>query len=404
MGDANRMRVWQLIALNALLAFLAFASGWKALYELTYALVAALALGRIWLALGVRGLAFSRTTPIGRAQVGDRIEERLALENRSWVPKLWVQVSDDSTLPGHHAGYVSSLGGHKRITWRARTLCRQRGRYMLGPVSASTGDPLGLFRRTIPLAPGYPLLVLPAAVPLTSLDIHPGAIPGRGRGSLRSLEHATNVVTVRPYVPGDPLTRIHWRSTARQRQFMVKEFDLDPTVDVNVFLDLDPRVQAGQDEQSTEEYGVTIAASIATYLLRHQAVAVGMIVSGVADGILPLDRGERQLDRILELLAVVHPEADVPLNESLAVESVRLARSTVLVVITASTEPDWPDSLRHIVQQGVYPLVIALDAKSFDPERPDNRAALDALSAIAVPVISVRSGDDLARVLQHGAS
>jgi uncharacterized protein (DUF58 family) len=398
------MRVWLIVVLGVVLAMLAVSTGWKALYELTYALLAAIVLARIWLALSVRGLSFSRTTPIGRAQVGDRLEERLALENRSWFPKLWVQVSDDSTLPGHHAGYVSSLGSHKRITWRARTLCRQRGRYMLGPVSASTGDPLGLFRRTLPLAPGYPLLVLPNVVPLGSFAIHPGALPGRGRGSLRSLQHATNVVTVRPYVPGDPLTRIHWRSTARQGQYMVKEFDLDPTVDVNILLDLDGPIQAGQDAQSTEEYGVTIAASIATYLLRTQQVAVGVIVTGVLDGVLPLDRGERQLDRILELLAVVHPQADAPLDVALAEESVRLARSTVLVVITAATAPEWTDSVRHLVQQGVYPLVIALDASSFDADRPNNHAVLDALTAIAVPVIAVRLGDDLARVLQQGTS
>jgi uncharacterized protein (DUF58 family) len=398
------MRVWQLVVLNIIVAALAITTGWKALYELTYALLAALVLGRVWLASSLRGLAFSRTTPIGRAQVGDRLEERLALENRSLVPKLWVQVSDDSTLPGHHAGYVSSLGGHKRITWRARTLCRRRGRYMLGPVSATTGDPLGVFRRTIPLAAGHPLLVLPPVVPLTSFPLHIGAVPGRGRGSQRSLEHATNVVTVRPYVPGDPLTRIHWRSTARQGQFMVKDFDLDPTVDVNLFLDFDRRIQAGQDDESTEEYAVIIAASIATYLLRHQQVAVGIIVSGVLDGTYPLDRGERQLDHILELLAVAHPEADTPFSESLAEESVRLARSTVLVVITASSEPDWVDGLRHLVRQGVYPIVVALDASSFDPERADNRAVLEALSAIAVPAIPVRSGDDLARVLQQRAS
>ena len=116
-------------------------------------------------------------------------------------------------------------------------------------------------------------------------------------------------MTVRNYVPGDALTRIHWPSTARLGQFMVKEFDLDPTIDVVLMLDLDRESQAGEGDSSTEEYGVTMAASVAAYLLRQQELSVGLYVSGSAESALALDRGERQLDRVLELLAVAHRHA-----------------------------------------------------------------------------------------------
>jgi uncharacterized protein (DUF58 family) len=397
------MRIWQLVALTVLLGFLAFATGWKPLFILAYALLLALILSAVWMALNLQGTSFARTTPVTRAQVGERLEEQLSLENHSWFPKLWVQVSDESTLPGHNAGYVSSLGAHKRITWRARTMCRQRGRYTLGPVTATVGDPLGLFRHTTPLAPGYPLLVLPRVVPLTSFALYPGAMPGRGRGSQRSLQTATNVVTVRNYVPGDPLTHIHWRSTARLGQFMVKEFDLDPTVDVAIVLDLDPGAQGGEGEESTTEYSVTIAASLASYLLREKQVAVGLVVSGMPEGILQLDRGDRQLDRILELLAVAQPSEWTPLSETLAMEAVRLARNSALVLITPSTDPDWPEGIRHLQRRGVHTMVVALDGNSFDPQRPDNARVLDLLIAAGVPVVTARRGDDLAAVLGQGA-
>jgi uncharacterized protein (DUF58 family) len=397
------MRIWQLIGLTALLALSAAATGWKPLFVLTYALLAALILSSVWMALTLQGIAFSRTTPVARAQVGERLEERLALENRSWFPKLWVQVSDESTLPGHNAGYVSSLGAHKRITWRARTLCRQRGRYALGPVTATTGDPLGLFRQTLPLAAGYQLLVLPRILPLERFSLYQGALPGRGRGSQRSLQTATNVVTVRKYVPGDPLTHIHWRSTAHAGQFMVKEFDLDPTVDVSLLLDLDPASQAGTSDDSTEEYGVTIIASLAAYLLRQRQVAVGLVISGMPEGTLPLDRGERQLDRILELLAVAHPTEREPLSEALAKESVRLARHSVLIVVTSSTDLDWPESVRFLLRRGVHPLVISLDPHSFDEQQPHNDRVLEALMALGVSALTVDNGDDLAIALAQAS-
>ncbi|MGZ3582082.1 MAG: DUF58 domain-containing protein [Ktedonobacterales bacterium] len=396
------MRPWQMATVTILTFIAAVAAGWKPLWILAWALVAAFALSVTWLTLSTRGLKFTRTALGGRAQVGERIEERLALENHSWVPKLWVQVSDGSTLPGHHAGYVSSVGSHQRIAWRARTLCRRRGRYTLGPVIASTGDPLGLFHRQLALAPEQQLMVLPPVLPLSTFDLFPGGVPGRGRGSQRSLQTTTNVVTVRNYVPGDALTRIHWPTTARLGEMMVKEFDLDPTIDVVLLLDLDRDVQFGHDDSSTEEYGVTIAASIAGYLLRQQELSVGLTVSGVRDAILPLDRGERQLDRVLELLAVVHPQENVPLTQALALEETRLARNTVLIIITSSTSPDWPAGLHHLQRRGVRPLVISLDPYSFDERYGDNSRISDALIAAGIPVIPVQRGDPLVHVLEQG--
>src|SRR6185437_11471552 len=255
-------RPWQLAGLLAILWVLAISIGWQPFWVLSWALSSAFALSLLWLGLSTRGLSFKRSALGGRAQVGERVEERLALENHSWVPKLWVQVSDGSTLPGHHAGYVSSVGPRQRIAWRARTLCRKRGRYTLGPVTATTGDPMGLFRREITLAPSSQLLVLPNVFDLRAFPLFPGVMPGRGRGSQRSLQVTTNVVTVRDYMAGDALTRIHWASTARHGQLMVKEFDLDPTIDVVILLDLNKDAHAGVDESSTEEYAVTIAASL----------------------------------------------------------------------------------------------------------------------------------------------
>src|SRR5437879_8502696 len=106
------MRPWQMATVTILTFIAAIAAGWKPLWILAWALVVAFVLSVTWLTLSTRGLKFTRIALGGRAQVGERIEERLAPENHSWVPKLWVHVSDGSTLPGHHAGYVSTVGSH----------------------------------------------------------------------------------------------------------------------------------------------------------------------------------------------------------------------------------------------------------------------------------------------------
>src|SRR5213082_2623147 len=155
------MRPWQAISLILVLAFFAISSGWKVLYVLLYVLLTLFLLSWLWAYYSLYKLAFRRTVTSGRVQVGEVFDERLMLDNLSVLPKLWVQIADASTLPGHRAGYVASLGGRKRAMWKARTVCSKRGRFQLGPVNASSGDPFGLFRRHISLTIAHELLVLP---------------------------------------------------------------------------------------------------------------------------------------------------------------------------------------------------------------------------------------------------
>jgi len=394
------MRPWQAVLLIIILTILAVSSGWKVLYVLTYVLFCLFVLSWFWARYSLRKIVFRRAVTSGRVQVGELFDERLMLDNLSVLPKLWVQIADGSTLPGHRAGYVASMGGRKRAMWRARSTCKQRGRFQLGPVTATSGDPFGLFRRRIMLSASRELMVLPRIFPITTFTLFTGGLPGRGRSSRRALQATTNATTIREYVNGDALSRIHWRSSAHYNKLMVKEFDLDPAVDAWIFLDLHNAVQAGKGEQSTEEYGVTIAATVANYLLRHD-LSVGMIVNGQQREFLNLDRGERQIERVLELLAVVGAGSGPDLKEALALDAIHFGRNTVAVVITPSNSRDWHDGLRHLQRRGVQIAVIGLDAASFE-KKPADEDSLALLEGAGVPVVRVKYEDDIAQVLESG--
>src|SRR5215469_17252324 len=170
------MRPWQALFLVAILAFFAVSSGWHVLYVLTYVMLLLFLLSWLWARYSLHNMIFRRASTVTRVQVGEIFEERLMLDNLGVLPKLWVQISDGSTLPGHRAGYVASMGGHKRATWRARTLCRQRGRYQLGPIVAASGDPFGMFRRRVPLTSPRDLLVLPRALPISNFVLFTGSL------------------------------------------------------------------------------------------------------------------------------------------------------------------------------------------------------------------------------------
>lgn len=392
------MRPWQVILLIIVLLFFSISSGWSVLYKLTYVLLTLFILSWLWARYSLRKLVFRRTTTSGRVQVGETFDERLTLDNISVMPKLWVQIADGSTLPAHRAGYVASMGGRKRAMWRARTVCKIRGRFQLGPVTATSGDPFGLFRRRISLTNSQDVLVLPRVLPITSFALFTGGLPGRGRSSQRALQTTTNATTIRDYIPGDALHRIHWRSSAHYNKLMVKEFDLDPAVDAWLFLDLHDAVQAGEGEHSTEEYGVTIAATLATYLL-HQDLSVGMIVNGQRREFLPLDRGDRQIERVLELLAVVTTGSGPDLKEALALDALHFGRNTVAIVITPSNSRDWHEGLRHLQRRGVQVAVIGLNAASFEDNVFDEDT-LALLEGSGIPVLHVKCGEPLSQALE----
>jgi len=392
------MRPWQAILLIIVLAFFAISSGWRVLYLLTYVMLTLFILSWIWARYSLRKMIFRRTASVGRVQVGEIFDERLMLDNVSVMPKLWVQIADSSTLPGHRAGYVASMGGRKRATWRARTVCKQRGRFQLGPVTATSGDPFGLFRRRIMLTVPKELLVLPRVLPISSFVLFAGGLPGRGRSSQRALQATTNATTIRDYAAGDAQNRIHWRSTAHYNRLMVKEFDLDPALDVWIFLDLNEAVQAGEGEHSTEEYGVTIAATVAVYLLR-QDLSLGMIMNAQRREFLSLDRGERQIERALEMLAVVEAGSGPELKEALALDAFHFGRNTVAIVITPSNSRDWHESLRHLQRRGVQVAVVGLDAASFET-RPPDEDTLALLEGAGIPVLRVKCEASLTEALE----
>jgi uncharacterized protein (DUF58 family) len=393
------MRPWQALLLVILLAFFSISSGWRVLYLLTYVMFLLFVLSWFWARSSLHNMIFRRTSPATRVQVGEIFDERLMLDNVSVLPKLWVQIADGSSLPGHRAGFFASMGGRKRATWRARTVCKQRGRFQLGPVTATSGDPFGMFRRRIILTDQRDLLVLPHVLPISNFVLFTGGLPGRGRSSRRALQTTTNATTIREYMTGDALNRIHWRSSAHFDKLMVKEFDLDPAMDAWVFLDLHDAVQAGEGEHSTEEYGVTIAATVANYLLR-QDLSLGMIVNADQREFLSLDRGDRQIERVLEMLAVVTAGPGPDLKEALALDTFHFGRNTVAIIITPSNSRDWHDGVRHLQRRGVQVAVVGLDASSFD-DRPKDEDTLALLEGAGIPVLRVKREDALEEVLER---
>jgi hypothetical protein len=132
----------------------------------------------------------------------------------------------------------------------------------------------------------------------------------------------------------------------------------------------------------------------------RQDLSLGLIVNGEQREFLALDRGERQIERVLELLAVVKVGAGPDLKEALALDALHFGRNAVAIVITPSNSRDWHDGVRHLQRRGVQVAVIGLDAVSFD-QRPMDEDTLALLEGAGVAVLRVHAQDDLSVVLER---
>jgi uncharacterized protein (DUF58 family) len=401
----------------------AIGSGRELLYNLWYVLTSLIVVSYLWAWTGVQWLEVQRQARTGRSEVGKMAEERLTIRNRGLIPKLWLEVRDHSTLPEHHVGRViSPLGSRKMYSWTVKTRCVQRGRFMLGPITLSSGDPFGLFKisRQLVAPAEAPFIVYPAIVEVPTFAPLIGYLPGGDTIRRRTPYVTTNVSGVRDYAPGDSFNRIHWPSSARTGRLISKEFELDPTADIWIFLDLEraahaEMVRAQTDARSkirlpwepgarefklipsTVEYGVTIVASLTKHFIARDR-AVGFLAYSRHREIIPADRGERQLTKILETLAVIRADGQVPLYEIVSAEAAHLKRNTTIVIVTPTDQPYWIAAAREVSQRGVRVIAVLIDGQTFGLPRGNEKLTTE-LSISNISTYLVREGDDLAAAL-----
>lgn len=402
-----------------LLSLLAGAiSGGNIFYRLSYLWVFLFVGGWLWARVSLQGVFITRSARSLRAQVGQIFEERFDVQNSNRILRLWLEIRDESSLPGSRGSRVLTLiRGRESRSYLVRTRLVQRGVYALGPTVTISGDIFGLFLKNMHTLADESLLVFPTMVNILNFPNPPGLLPGGEALRRRTTQITPNAAGVREYAPGDALNRIHWLSTARREKIMVKEFELDPLADVWIFLDAERSVQAALPHPppsaqvddfwrgfvsvplapTTEEYGVSIAASLARYFLRRGR-AVGFVSAGQQLALIPPDRGGRQLGKILEALAMLQAEGEMPLRGLVETQARHLPRGSTAILITPSVQHDTVLVADYLSRRGLRPVAILLDAASFGGE-PGTPALIEQIRLLGLPSRRVANGDDLGQSL-----
>ena len=376
------------------MAALAGISGYWMFYRAAYALGALIPICFVWARIQSGGLEVSVERLVDRLQVGQQAEAIVRLKSRSAWTKLWLLVDDQTDMPGAQPKTVLTVPAKSTRNWRVNMQCRRRGVYSAGPVRVTTGDPFGLFKFSRSYGERQSLVVLPQPEELPYFWAPAAQLPGEGVVRKRTHYVTPNAASIREYYPGDSYNRIHWRSTARLGRLMVKTFEMDPTSNIWIVLDLHGDVQRGSDEESTEEYGVRIAASLAYRFLNANRM-LGMMMFGRETVILDPARGGQQYTRILESLAVAEATGKTPVAEVLQEEGRRFGRHTTLIVISSSSDREWAVSLQQLTRQGTRTSAVLLEPGSFATANGQTAAA----DAQQLPIDELLAGNVLTYVV-----
>jgi uncharacterized protein (DUF58 family) len=393
-------------------------TGGNIFYRLSYLWIFLFLGGWLWARISLQGVNIKRSARSLRAQVGQIFEERFDVQNNNRLPRLWLEIRDESNLPGSRGSRVLTLiRGREGRSYLVRTRLVQRGVFTLGPTSMTSGDIFGLYLKNNSTPALESLLVFPTMVNILNFPNAPGLLPGGEALRRRTPQITPNAAGVREYAPGDALSRIHWLSTARRDKIMVKEFELDPLADVWIFLDAERSVQAALPHPppsaqvddfwrgfvtiplapTTEEYGVSIAASLARHFLRKSR-AVGFVSAGQQLALLPPDRGGRQLGKILEALALLKAEGEMPLRGLVETQARHLPRGSTAILITPSVRDDTVLVADYLGRRGLRPVVVFLDAASFGGES-GTPALIEQIRILGIPTRRIANGDDLGQTL-----
>jgi uncharacterized protein (DUF58 family) len=241
------------------------------------------------------------TNPARRACLAVRLEERGPLAG-----------------PGPALAWFSErLPGGATRSFRGQVLAPRRGRHVWGPVVARSGHPFGLIRRGVELVPAQEVIVLPPVGWLHRglLRRHlRGADPRAARVRRQVWRHLTAQAEfhgLRAFRPGDSPKAIHWRTTARRGEWMVREFEDVPGE--NLVLIFDPTSpapaggDAGPDPAGGFESALSLAATVCWEWCRRKGDQLILAAAGPQPRVVPGATGPEHARRVLECLAVQEP-------------------------------------------------------------------------------------------------
>jgi len=293
-------------------------------------------------------------------------------------------------------------GGRRDVRYELRGALR--GRYAIGPVAVQLIDPFGFCRATRQFTTTDTLTVVPAIVTLPAIPVG-GDWSGLGEARARAVASAgEDDVIPREYRTGDELRRVHWKSTARSGELMVRREEHPWRTRATVFLDTRAVAHRGEGPGSSFEWAVSAAASMACHLARRGYAVRVVDADGtwLRPGTSTAEAlsGAEAEGPLLDVFATVGLTEGVAPGVRDATAKARV-RDGLLVAVVGDLDPDHAESVASLRSGNGSALALVLDtagwaSRSTTPEDGRSTRAAALLSAAGWRVVLCGPQTDLA--------
>lgn len=339
------------------------------LFYMGTALVATIGASRLQAWLSVKGLRFERVSPasivageVARIEIAvwsDRKIRRPLITAWDNLPARMIAVDRTVSLPIAPA-YDLPI----RTQYRFRPL--KRGTYRWSGVTVEGTDALGLVRmqRRYPTSQAT-MTVLPRPIPVAlELPAAAGwglseAISGRSRGA------GIEPRGIREYAPGDSIRHIHWPSSARSTQLMVKEFEAGSHAAVAFLIQRTKGTEVGEGSKTSLEAMCGHAAYLGEQFLRQGANVEFPGLEGRASR----SGANERVNEILETLARIESDSELSLGEELARCRGVLPPGSMIFVLLAVQDDELPSAASSVIASGTHVVALLYDGNRFVPKR-----------------------------------
>ncbi len=381
----------------------------------TYVLVGMLLLSRLLPRTWLGHITASREPAPAVVEIGAKVSITVHLRNAGFLPVPWVLAEDmlprqaleqrRLTIKGKRL-MIRLLGPAGEASLTYTVICRQRGYYQIGPVILESGDVFGLQRRFVALSAPHFLLVCPRIVPLEGYELASRRPIGEIVLTHRLFEDPTRIAGIRGYQPGDPLSRVHWRATARTGSLQSKTYEATTLAGATILLDFHVAGYPKAREPQRSELAVTAAMSLLNAVF-EMGQQIGLVsnardaadrirqegwqtdprtrqlareIGAMADEserlqpiIVPTRRGAEHLQRLREALARVELTDGMSFAELIGEAASRLPRDATVVALLGEVTMPAAAALGNLRRAGYAITAVLISMPNDDLERAHGR-------------------------------
>lgn len=272
----------------------------------------------------------------------DILKIRTTIENKGLLPAFNIVLEDNLPCAASLQKTMmvqDYLGAGSFVALDYRCVCPRRGRYDLGPFSIYFFDPLGLIYLKKTYKKFSELYVMPRTFNIRHFPpLAKGILPWFGIETSRVSGDEDEFYGVREYKPADPVKRIHWLSSARKGELIVRQFQHQRFFRATLVFNLEEDYDVGQGKEKVSEYMIRIAASVSKYLL-ERGISLEVIAHTQEFVHLPFNKGAVHLQEIFQVLTLAKAQSRVSLGEVFEEASRFIENDTTVIVIML--DKDW---------------------------------------------------------------